>query len=249
MVAASSLITGEIADALSHFDQAIALYDPPEHGALAIHFVVDARVAALALRALVRWILGYPDAALADAGRALNDARGSGLAGTLMYGLVRASYTYTFCGEFAVANALVEEALALAIEKSGEPWQAYGILQNGVLLSATGKWAEAVDMLTTGIAAYRTTVGRLYLPLYISFLARAYSETGNLNEAWCCIDEAIELTNVTKERWYEAEIHRIAGEIALKLPERDESKAEDFFERVLTVARPSRRSPGSFERQ
>jgi predicted ATPase len=237
MVAASSLITGEITDALSHFDQAVALYDPPEHGALALTFVLDARVAALALRALARWILGFPDAALADAGHALNDARGSGLAGTLMYALVRASYTYTFCGQFAISTALVDEALALAIEKSGEPWHAYGILQKGVLLSATGQSPEAVNMLTSGIAAYRTTGGLLYLPLYISHLAHAHSEVGNLNDAWRCIDEAMNLANATKERWCEAEIHRTAGEIALKSPERDEAKAGDYFKRALTVAR------------
>jgi predicted ATPase len=154
-----------------------------------------------------------------------------------MYGLFSASLTYTFCGEFAVANALLDEQLALAIEKSGLPWQAYGIMQSGALLSATGKFPEAVGMLTSGIAAYRTTEAWMFLPLYISHLADAHSEIGNLNEAWRCIDEAIELANATKERWCEAEFHRIAGEIALKSPERDEAKAEDYFERALTVAR------------
>jgi predicted ATPase len=237
MVAFSSLLVGDIAEALPHYDQAIALYDPAEHRTHATQFSVDARVAALPYRALVRWILGYPDIALTDAGRGLNEARGSGLAGTLMYGLVRASYTYTFCGEFAVANALLDEALALANEISGGPWQAYGMLQKGVLLSATGKSLEAVNMLTSGIAALRTTGGRLFLPLYISHLAHAHSEISNLNEAWRSIEEAIKMANASKERWCEVEIHRIAGEIALKSPERDEAKAEDYFERALTVAR------------
>jgi predicted ATPase len=41
----------------------------------------------------------------------------------------------------------------------------------------------------------------------------------------------------TKESWCEAEIKRIAGEIALKSPEPDAAKAETYFERALTVAR------------
>ena len=41
----------------------------------------------------------------------------------------------------------------------------------------------------------------------------------------------------TKERWYEAEVNRIAGEIALMSPERDAAKAEAYFERALAVAR------------
>ena len=41
----------------------------------------------------------------------------------------------------------------------------------------------------------------------------------------------------TKERWCEAEVNRIAGEIALKSPEPDAAKAEAYFERALAVAR------------
>ena len=41
----------------------------------------------------------------------------------------------------------------------------------------------------------------------------------------------------TKERWYEAEVNRIAGEIALKSPEPDPAKAEAYFEHALSVAR------------
>jgi predicted ATPase len=41
----------------------------------------------------------------------------------------------------------------------------------------------------------------------------------------------------TEESWCEAEVHRMAGEIALKSPELDAAKAEAYFERALTVAR------------
>jgi tetratricopeptide (TPR) repeat protein len=159
MVAYTSLILGEFTVALSHYDQALALYDPAEHRAVATQFAYDARVATLVFRALVRWILGFSEAALADAGRAINDARETGLVGNLNYGLFSASYTYTFCGEYAVANALLDEQLALAIEKSVQNWRALGMMQRGALLSATGKFPEAVDMLTSGITAYHHTTG------------------------------------------------------------------------------------------
>ena len=41
----------------------------------------------------------------------------------------------------------------------------------------------------------------------------------------------------TKERWFEAEVYRTAGEIALKSLEPDAAKAEGYFERALTIAR------------
>jgi len=68
-------------------------------------------------------------------------------------------------------------------------------------------------------------------------LARAYMELGRLDDAWRSIGEAITAVKTTKERWCEAEIDRIAGEIALKSPERDAAKAQACFERALVVAR------------
>jgi len=68
-------------------------------------------------------------------------------------------------------------------------------------------------------------------------LARAHAELGQFDDAWRCIGEAMTTVETTKERWCEADIHRMAGEIALKSPEPDAAKAEAYFERTLTVAR------------
>ena len=71
-------------------------------------------------------------------------------------------------------------------------------------------------------------------------LAMAYAELGQLDDAWRCIDDAIEKVERSKEKWCEAEVHRIAGEIALKSPEPDAEKAEAYFDRALAVARQQR---------
>ncbi len=71
----------------------------------------------------------------------------------------------------------------------------------------------------------------------LSYLARAYAEIGQFDGAWRCIGEALTAVEATKERWFEADIYRIAGEIALKSPEPDAAKAEACFERALAVAR------------
>ena len=90
----SLLYTGDIAEGRAHFDQAIALYDPAEHRPLATRFGQDAGVAILSYRSLALWLLGYPEAALADADHALKDAREIGQAATLMYALAHASLTH-----------------------------------------------------------------------------------------------------------------------------------------------------------
>ena len=75
------------------------------------------------------------------------------------------------------------------------------------------------------------------MPKYLTFLASAYSELGKFDDAWRCIGEAMTAVETTKETWFEAEVHRMAGEGALKSPEPDTAKAEDYFERALAVAR------------
>jgi predicted ATPase len=51
------------------------------------------------------------------------------------------------------------------------------------------------------------------------------------------VGEATTAVEKTKEKWYEADVNRIAGEIALKPPGRDEAKAQGYFEQALTIAR------------
>src|SRR4249919_3861646 len=75
------------------------------------------------------------------------------------------------------------------------------------------------------------------MPQHLTNLAMARSELGQFGDAWRFIGEAIKAIEKTKERWWEAEVRRTAGEIALKSPEPDAAKAEAYFERALAVAR------------
>jgi predicted ATPase len=94
-----------------------------------------------------------------------------------------------------------------------------------------------MQMLTSGLAAYRSTGSTNWVPLHLSYLAKAHSELDQLDEAWRCIGEAVRTVETTQERWCEAEVHRVAGEIALKSPKPDAAKAQAYFERALAVAR------------
>ena len=71
----------------------------------------------------------------------------------------------------------------------------------------------------------------------LSYLAHTYAELGQFDDAWRCVDEATTMLETTKERMWEAEVFRFAGEIALSSPEADAVKAEAHFERALGVAR------------
>jgi predicted ATPase len=71
---------------------------------------------------------------------------------------------------------------------------------------------------------------------YVYSFAR-YAELSQFDDACRCIGEAITAVETTRERFFEAEVNRTAGEIALKSSQPDAAKAEAYFERALTVAR------------
>ena len=73
-------------------------------------------------------------------------------------------------------------------------------------------------MIISGMTAYRSTGSTLFTPWHLSILAKAYAELGQFDAAWRCIGEATSSIGTSKESWSEAEVHRIAGEIALKSP-------------------------------
>jgi predicted ATPase len=231
------LFTGHIAQGRAHYDQAIALYDPAEHRPLAARFGYDVGVAISSNRSWALWLLGYPEAALKNTDDALKHAREMGQAATLMFASTYITMTGILCGNHAGAAAQADEAVALADEKSALVWKAFGMINQGWLLALTGKASNAVRMITSGIAAWRLTGSTLWIPFFLSHLARAYAELGQFEEAWRSIGEATAMMENTKETWCEAEVHRTAGEIALKSPQPDAAKAEACFRRALAVAR------------
>jgi predicted ATPase len=125
----------------------------------------------------------------------------------------------------------------MLIPKGAAPWKAQGMLLRGCVFAVTGKASEAVPTITSGLTALRSTGSTLWMPLHLSHLGIAYAELHQFDDAGRCIREGVTAMENTKERWSEAEVHRIAGDIALKGPEHDVSKAEAYFNRALAVAR------------
>jgi class 3 adenylate cyclase/predicted ATPase len=237
LMGSSLLYTGDIIEGRVQLDRANALYDPIQHRQLATRFGQDIRVAILSWRSLALWLLGYPDKSLADVDQAVSDAREIRQAATLIYALIITPMTALHCGSFAVASAQLAEGIALADEKCTVFFKAGGSCLQGCILALSGEVSNSVGLIASGLASWRATGATLFVPLYLSNLARAYAELGRSDEARRCIDEAIGTIATTKERWFEAEANRVAGEIALLSPERDVTKAEAYFERALAIAR------------
>ena len=229
--------TGEFVEAKAHFDKGLALYNAAEHRPLATRFTIDSRIMILCYRSLAAWVLGYPAAAISDSDQAVSDARDIGQAGSLMYALLLASFAHTSCGgNYATATTLVNEVTALADEKGLLLYKAIGTLIQAEIFALNDNATAALQSNIYGLNALRPTKQTLFVPTYSSWLARTYAKLGQFDDAWRCIGEATMAAETTKEKWYEAEIHRSAGEIAMLSPERHAAKAEAYFERALEVA-------------
>jgi predicted ATPase len=136
-----------------------------------------------------------------------------------------------------MAKAEADELVTLATEKGALFWKAHGLSMQGCLSVATGSAKEGVELIASGVAGLRRTQATALLPSYISYLARASAELGRSDEATRSICEVMLMIETTKEKWCEAEIFRVAGQIAMLSPNPDAAKAEAFFERALAVAR------------
>ena len=235
LMGSSLQLTGDLAESRAHFDQALALYDHAKHRPLATRFGQDIGVSILMFRSYSVWLLGYPESALADADRALKNAREIGHAPTLMIAL--ANMTHILCGNYATANTNLRDLVALAGEKGALWWKALGTCLHGYVLALTGEASNAVLTINGTIEAWRSMGSTVFVPLRLLYLTTAYAELGQLDDARRCIDEAMTAVENTNERWFEADIHHMAGKIALMSSQPDVAKAEAYFERALAVAR------------
>jgi class 3 adenylate cyclase/tetratricopeptide (TPR) repeat protein len=233
LVGMTAMHTGDIAGSRQHFDSAIALYSPAEHRALAPRFGQDIRVAALTFRAIALWLLGHPPFALADIESALKDGREIDHGPSLMYALHRAAVSNMQLGYYAAASKHADELVTFATQKGVGFWKSFGVLDQSVASAALGNSADAVQKIASAIDAYRSMGSTVNLPEYLVYLANAHAQLGRIDDAWRCIDEATTM-EASGETWYEAEVNRIAGEIALKAPRPD---AAAYFDRAISVAR------------
>jgi predicted ATPase len=142
----SLLCTGAIAESRTHFDNALALYVPTVDRALTTRFGTDSWASILLHRSWASWMLGYPDAAIADTDQAVKGARELGHAADVMYALFHASVPHTLRGDYTAASALTSELIGLADQKGTLFWKAIGMAHSqGCLLALSGKPSDAVS--------------------------------------------------------------------------------------------------------
>ena len=233
----SRLFTGDVAESRVHYDRSIALYDGAKLPLMTGFGGVEARVSALCFRSQSLWMLGYPKAALADAVEAMSRSRAIGHAVTLINTLCLSGRTNILCGNYSTARAELTEGIALSGEKSAIFWNAQATASLGVVSTLVGDATDAVKMISAGLAMWRSTGATASVPFFQSYLAMAHAMLGQYEESLHHINQAMATIETTGERVWTAEVHRLAGEIALLSPSSDVAEAQAHFERAISTAR------------
>jgi class 3 adenylate cyclase/predicted ATPase len=244
LIGQALFMLGELTASRQHMERAIALYDPERHGASALVYGPDSRLHALAHLSQLLWVLGYPERACRAADEALSGAERQkfDLIAAMHYGLftrlLRREHRAVLKGAKMVA-ALAREhgvgAFVLVTEVLGH-WARLAISKRG----------EDIDPFADSINAKRANGDERITALHLGALAEALATIGRVEEALATIAEALELTERTGERWSEAELHRLGGQILLMRDGLDTTgEAEACFRRSLDIGR--RQSAKSWE--
>jgi class 3 adenylate cyclase len=154
-----------------------------------------------------------------------------------MYALTHSAQIQLLLGNYEATNALADEAVALAEEKRALLWKLFGIALKLYVLSLSGQASKAAQIITENLNLIQPTGARVWRPYVRMQLATAYSDVGQFDEARREAFESLAEIENYKERWWEAEVNRMAGEIARKSSHTGALKAEVYFDRALTVAR------------
>jgi predicted ATPase len=226
---------GDFAGAHQHFHKTIELYDQARHADFADRFGQDPRASAEILDALALWVLGRVDASLRLANRALADAEATGHAATMAHALAYAAFLGLFrCNPEAVAT--YSQALADIVSRYDFPayWAGIALFLQSWARRSDGAEESGLAEMRRGLAIYREQ-GRIWL-LPEAVLAEAEASAGETDAGLRRLDDTIAALERTEERSYEAEMHRIRGEILLKCCPADTAAADQSLQTAIAVA-------------
>jgi TOMM system kinase/cyclase fusion protein len=228
---------GEFSTAQGHLEQGMSLYDPEQHRAFASLYGQDQGVICRSWAALALWCLGYPDQALRRSREALTLAQELAHPFSLAYAMCFAGKLCQLRREVQAAQERATAAMALCTEQGFALYLARGTIQRGWALAEQGQGADGLAQMHQGMAAYQATGSEVFRPYYVAFLAEAYGKTGQAEEGLTMLAEALAAVHKTGERFYEAELYRLKGELLLARSAGDYTEAEACFRQALDIAR------------
>jgi class 3 adenylate cyclase/predicted ATPase len=213
----TSYFMGGFVPAREHFEIAISLYDPERHRPLAFRYGgADAGIRCLSYAAWTLWQLGYPDQALKRCNEALGLAQALSHPFGLAWAEVFVDVLRLLRREARATQENAEGLIALSAEHGLTDFLAFATILRGWAMAAREHDEEGIANIHEGLAATRATGAELLSAYFLCLLAEACMETGHLDDALGALTEALAAADENENRFYEAETHRLKGELLLK---------------------------------
>jgi predicted ATPase len=228
---------GEFRLACTQVEQAFALYAREQHHATVGLYGQDLGVSCCTYAGLALLWLGYPAQALRQFEAALTLARTLEHPYTLARALAHMAAFHQCRREAHAVQAQAEAAMTLSTEQGFPYWFAWGSIFRGWARAAQGQRAEGLTEMRQGLAAYRITESALDWPRCLALLAEVHGKAGQADEGLHILGEALATVATTGERFYEAELYRLQGELMMARAVDQQPAAEACFQQALTVAR------------
>jgi predicted ATPase len=231
---------GEFAPARAHLDKGIALYDPQQHRSHVFRYGHDGGVACLCHVIEVLWCLGAPDDALQRGHETLTFARELSHSPSLAFALFYTAMLHQFRREAPTVQEQIEAVITLSTEQGFPFWLAMATILQGWVLAVQGEGEEGIAQMRQGLSAYQAVGSAFLRPYFLALLAESYGKSVQIEEGLTVLAEALGIVERTGERWWEAELHRLRGELLLAqagVEKPSVEAAEACFQQALTIAR------------
>jgi predicted ATPase len=219
---------GELVAARNHLSQGVALYSDPAPLVATTYVggVQDPKMLCLSHMARALWLLGYPDQALQQSQEALAHAQTLAHPFTILQALAKSIAIHRWRGEGSKVHEQIEATITLATEQGITHIVATSTFERGLWLLRHGQTDAGSVQVQQGLTAYRAMGAGIELPYMLARLAETYGSIGQPAEGLTVLAEALALVEATGERWWEAELYRLQGELLLAQEGTQHSVAE-----------------------
>jgi len=220
--------------ALNHYEAALALYDPAQHRDDSFLYALNPGVAMPCFAAWACWFLGRADEALERMDEGLALARELSEPQGLAHAELFACLLHQFRGDHRAAQQFAESAIEVSHAHGLVLYGAMADVMKGWTLSEQGYEEDGIELMREGLAALDATATSLVRPQFLGLLAEALAKVDRVDEGFALLNEATTMVSDTGERYYEAELYRLKGELLLMKDKR--ADAEGCFKRSLQIA-------------
>ncbi|TDU26395.1 transcriptional regulator [Panacagrimonas perspica] len=228
---------GDFAAAQEHAEQSIVLDDPRRYQGSANVSVDDSSAVSQCVRAFALQIRGYPDQARLGLHKGATLARGFGVPFATGGTLLSTADLHLMRRESRAVQETAEALIAYAVREGFPYYVARATMLRGWALADQGQAEAGIAEIRTGLGMFEVAGARQWIPCCLGLLAEAYGRAGNAEQGLRVLAEALEIAGKTSERQYEAELHRIKGELSLQEPLTNCAQAEACFQMAITIAR------------